>query len=250
MAKQIDQGAKQRLLPWRSERRKGSISHMDRQTARQTASRKPRCCKLLRTLSTLITGHIRAVHMSVMHSYMCKSIVSHGVLLTIGAIAPSTRRQEDSPPPGSQREPWQAIKGDDSRCKQLLVAADEPGDAHPGGFPKSAATPAFELRSHYAQKTITLTVSSGFRRFASYSGTWNAIPSLLQGSRRLRGVLQPPASAGQDRRGNATSSPPSGFRRFSLRSPPEQANKWERPETCTHELRVASTISQLDAWRI
>ncbi|PTB58565.1 hypothetical protein M431DRAFT_280834 [Trichoderma harzianum CBS 226.95] len=83
--KQIDQGAKQRLLPWRSERRKGSISHMDRQTDRQTASRKPRCCKLLRTLSTLITGHIRAVHMSVMHSYMCKSIVSHGVLLTIGA---------------------------------------------------------------------------------------------------------------------------------------------------------------------
>lgn len=36
-------------------------------------------------------------------------------------VAPSTRRQEDSPPPGSQREPWQAIKGDDSRCKQLLV---------------------------------------------------------------------------------------------------------------------------------
>lgn len=45
--KQIDQGAKQRLLPWRSERRKGSISHMDR----QTASRKPRCCKLLRILT-------------------------------------------------------------------------------------------------------------------------------------------------------------------------------------------------------
>ncbi|KAL7953308.1 hypothetical protein V8C34DRAFT_297362 [Trichoderma compactum] len=47
--------------------------------------------------------------------------------------------------------------------------ADEPGDAHPGGS-KGAATPAFEVRRHHAPNTITLTVSSSFRCFASHSG--------------------------------------------------------------------------------
>ncbi|KAF3074724.1 hypothetical protein CFAM422_003092, partial [Trichoderma lentiforme] len=79
-------------------------------------------------------------------------------------------------------------------CKQLLVAADEPGDAHPGGLLKAlrrlhSSSGATTPKNHPSDRIIWLQAFCFVQR--------NIIPSLLQGSRRLRGVLQPPASAVQ-----------------------------------------------------
>lgn len=97
------------------------------------------------------------------------------------------RRQEDSPPPGSQREPWQPIKGERQPRKQLLVAADEPGDAHPGGLPRRCdacirGQAPLRPKYHHSDRIIWLQALCFVQR--------NAILTLLQGFRRLRGVLQ------------------------------------------------------------
>ncbi|EHK16872.1 uncharacterized protein TRIVIDRAFT_65389 [Trichoderma virens Gv29-8] len=139
-------------------------------------------------------------------------VQSRGALLTIGAsvmlaasywymymemeglehrlnttVAPSMRRQEDSPPPGSQREPWQAIKGDDSRASSSWYGRwtwrCSPGKRQKALRRLHSSPGATLPKSLFPDRIIWLQAFCFVQR--------NAIPSPLQGSRRLRGVLQP-----------------------------------------------------------
>lgn len=146
---------------------------------RQTDSRKPRCCcKLLRTLSphhrSYTYSYVRDVLVYVqvdslpelclplapvscwqLHSSTC---TWKWRSLTTASAPPEHHSRSVYASPRGFASAWLPARALASHqrgrqpCKQLLVAADEPGDAHPGGATKGAATPAFELRSHYAQK--------------------------------------------------------------------------------------------------